>query len=176
MSEVDYSFQGLPLHVLLVHVVLIAVPVVALLLVVLAAWPAARRVLWIPALAASILLVPLGLVTVEAGRWLEARVPAAPLIQAHTAKGEDIVPWLWAVASMGVLVAAWQVTCSILRRRSPDPDTVSPPRSLAIGVGVVLTLAAAAVAVGSIWTVVQIGESGSRAVWEGSFSDTPLER
>ena len=39
-----------------------------------------------------------------------------------------------------------------------------------------LTLAALAVTAGSIWTIVQIGESGSRAVWEGSFSDEPLER
>jgi hypothetical protein len=32
------------------------------------------------------------------------------------------------------------------------------------------------VAAVTTWTIVQIGESGSRAVWEGSFSDEPLER
>jgi hypothetical protein len=40
----------------------------------------------------------------------------------------------------------------------------------------VLALAALVVSAGSTWTLVRIGESGSRAVWEGSFSDEPLER
>ncbi|MFF2369535.1 hypothetical protein [Agromyces sp. NPDC058110] len=184
MDDVEYVFQGLPLHVLLVHAVVIAVPVVALLLVVLGAWPAARRVLWIPALVAAALLLPLGLVTIEAGKWLEARVPEAPLIQAHTAQGEDIVPWLYAVLAVAVLVAAWQVVTLVAGRRAapvttePGGDSSAearPSRAVRLIVGIVLTAIAIGVAAGSIWTVVQIGESGSRAVWEGSFSDTPLE-
>lgn len=188
MGDVDYVFQGLPLHVLLVHAVVIAVPLVAVLLVVLAAWPAARRVLWIPALVAAALLVPLGLVTVEAGEWLEERVPAAPLIQAHTSIGETVVPWLWAVLGVAVLVAAWQVVTLVARRRSASADTPASPtaagapigasvgvsRATNVVVSIVLTLVAIGVAVGAIWTVVLIGESGSRAVWEGSFSETPL--
>ncbi|MET4157898.1 hypothetical protein [Agromyces sp. PvR057] len=184
MDDVDYVFQGLPLHVLLVHAVVIAVPVVALLLVVLAAWPAARRTLWVPALVAAALLVPLGLVTVEAGEWLEERVPEAPLIEAHTSQGEDIVPWLYAVLGVAALVAAWQVVTIVARRRAAasDAETGASLRSAGgvnritgLVVSIVLTLVAIGVAVGAIWTVVQIGESGSRAVWEGSFSDTPLE-
>ncbi|SFR76304.1 hypothetical protein SAMN05428970_2046 [Agromyces sp. CF514] len=173
----DYVFQGLPLHVLLVHAMVIAVPLVAVLLVVLAAWPGARRVLWIPTLIAAALLVPLGLVTIEAGKWLRDRVPDAPLIQAHTSLGESIVPWLYAVLGIAVLVAAWQVVTVVARRRGADSEhAVGARRTTAVVVGIVLTLAAAAVAAGAIWTVVQIGESGSRAVWQGSFSDTPLER
>ncbi|GAA1951012.1 hypothetical protein [Agromyces allii] len=185
MDGVDYVFQGLPLHVLLVHAVVIAVPVIALLLVVLAVWPGARRVLWIPSLVAAVLLVPLGLVTVEAGKWLQARVPEAPLIEAHTAQGEDIVPWLYAVLGVAVLVSAWQVFTMLARRRAAASGSESAPgargaagvsRTATVIVGVVLTLAAVIVAVGAIWTVVRIGESGSRAVWEGSYSDTPLEK
>ena len=48
-------------------------------------------------------------------------------------------------------------------------------RGIRIVVGIVLTLGALAVAAGSSWTIVQIAEAGSRAVWEGSFSDEPLE-
>jgi hypothetical protein len=40
---------------------------------------------------------------------------------------------------------------------------------------VLLIVAAVGVGAGSVWTIVRIGESGSRAVWEGSFSDEPLE-
>lgn len=181
MDDLEYVYDGLPLHVLLVHVVVVAVPAVAVLLVVLAAWPAARRVLWVPALVAAALLVPLGLTTVEAGEWLQERVPEAPLIQEHTAQGEDLVPWLWALGGVAVLVAGWQVVTMVVRRRAhdADPDAAAPPsavgRTTSVVVGVVLTLIAIAVAAGAIWTLVQIGESGSRAVWQGSFSETPLD-
>ena len=41
---------------------------------------------------------------------------------------------------------------------------------------VAVLVAAVTVMAGATWTIVQIGESGSRAVWEGSFSDDPLDR
>ena len=71
MDGFDYTFAGLPLHVLLVHAVIVATPLVALALVFVSAWPAARRVLWLPVLISAALLLPLGLVTIEAGKWLE---------------------------------------------------------------------------------------------------------
>ena len=172
----DYVFADLPLHVLLVHAVLILVPLVGVALVVIAAWPAARRVLWIPVVVAAIALVPLGLITIEAGKWLEDRVPAAPLIQAHTAIGESIVPWLWGLLAVAVLVGAWAVVERMAARRSNGSDAGRPSRGLRIAVNAVLTVAALAVTAGATWTIVQIGESGSRAVWEGSFSDEPLEQ
>ena len=173
----DYSFAGLPLHVLLVHAMLVLTPLVCLALIVVSAWPAARRVLWIPVLIAAAVLLPLGLVTIEAGKWLEARVPEAPLIQEHTAMGEGIIPWLIAILVVAVLVSAWAVIELVARRRAgQDGAPQLPARGIRIAVGVVLTLASLAVAAGTTWTIVQIGESGSRAVWEGSFSDEPLDR
>ncbi|QEO15791.1 hypothetical protein FLP10_16210 [Agromyces intestinalis] len=185
----DYEFAGLPLHVLLVHAVVIGTPVLALLLVVLAAWPAARRVLWIPALVAAIGLVPLALTTIEAGKWLESRVFPSPLVQEHTSMGETIVPWVWALLVVAVAIGAWALVERVARRRavgaaSEDESDASQPesperrpasgRGAAIAAGVVLTVAAVVVGAGATWTIVQIGESGSRAVWEGTFSDEPL--
>ncbi|TYL50702.1 DUF2231 domain-containing protein [Agromyces mariniharenae] len=172
----DYIVDDLPLHVLLVHAVIVLVPLVGLALIVIAAWPAARRVLWLPVLIAAVLLVPLGLVTIEAGKWLQARVPAAPLIEAHTSIGESIVPWLWALLGVAVLVSAWAVIELLAARRSTGTEERRPSRGLRIAVNSVLTVAALAVTAGAGWTVFQIGESGSRAVWEGSFSDEPLEQ
>ncbi|MRG58632.1 hypothetical protein GE115_01910 [Agromyces sp. CFH 90414] len=166
----DYVFQDLPLHVLLVHVVIVATPLLALALVVAGAWPAARRVLWAPCLVGAAVLVPLALVTIEAGKWLEQRVPPAPLIQEHTAQGEDIVPWVIAIAVVAAALAAWSVLELVARRRDR-----SIGRGAVVGASVVLTLAALVVGAGATWTIVQIGESGSRAVWEGGFSDEPLE-
>jgi hypothetical protein len=134
-----------------------------------------RRVLWLPVLIGAVLLLPLGLVTIEAGKWLEQRVPPAPLIQEHTAQGDDIVPWLIALLVVAVLVAAWAVAELVVARRGADSEHRALGRGIRITVGIVLTLAALAVAAGTTWTLVQIGEAGSRAVWEGSFSDEPLE-
>lgn len=175
----EYTVAGLPLHVLLVHAVVVLTPLLGLLLVVLAAWPAARRVLWLPALIAAALLLPLGLVTIEAGKWLEQRVPPAPLIQVHTAQGEDIVPWLIALLVLAVAIAGWSLVERAARRRSADengaPSGTTPSRGIRLAAGVVLTVAALVIAAGSTWTLVQIAEAGSRAVWEGSFSDEPLD-
>jgi hypothetical protein len=170
----DYTFAGLPLHVLLVHALLVLTPLIALALIVIAAWPAARRVLWVPVLIGGVLLLPLGLITIEAGKWLEARVPPAPLIQEHTAQGEDIVPWLITLLVLAVVIASWAVVELVAGRRAPGGGGIG--RGIRIAVSVVLTIAALAVAAGSTWTLVRIGEAGSRAVWEGSFSDEPLER
>lgn len=165
MTPVSYEFAGLPLHVLLVHAVIVLTPLCAVLLVVLAAWPRARRVLWLPALLGTALVLPLGLVTVEAGKWLEARVPPAPLIQDHTSRGESILPWLVALLGVAVAVAAW----ALLERRASAFGT-------RLAVSAVLTVAALAVGTGTVMTLVTIGESGSRAVWEGGFSEDPLGR
>jgi hypothetical protein len=171
----DYTFAGLPLHVLLVHALLVLTPLVALALILIAAWPAARRILWVPVLIGAALLLPLGLTTIEAGKWLEARVPPAPLIQEHTAQGEDIVPWLIALLVLAAVIAAWAVVQLVAARRATSGGP-GIGRGIRIAVSIVLTIAALAVAAGSTWTLIRIGETGSRAVWEGSFSDEPLER
>jgi hypothetical protein len=171
----DYTFAGLPLHVLLVHALIVLTPLIALALILIAAWPAARRILWMPVLIGGVLLLPLGLITIEAGKWLEARVPPAPLIQEHTAQGEDIVPWLITLLVLAVVIAAWAVVELVAARRATSGGT-GIGRGIRIAVSVVLTIAALAVAAGTTWTLVRIGEAGSRAVWEGSFSDEPLER
>ncbi|MFB9309542.1 hypothetical protein BJY17_000997 [Agromyces hippuratus] len=175
----DYTFAGLPLHVLLVHAVVVLTPLLGLLLIVIAAWPAARRVLWLPAFIAAALLLPLGLVTIEAGKWLEQRVPPAPLIQMHTAQGEDIVPWLVALLVLAAAISGWALVERAARRRGAAGDGAAtgaaPSRAIRLAVGAVLTVGALVITAGSTWTLVQIAEAGSRAVWEGSFSDEPLE-
>lgn len=156
---------GLPLHVLLVHFVIVLVPALALSLLLAAVWPAARRVLWIPNLLLAAGLIGLVALTVEAGDWLEDRVPSAPLIEEHADRGEGLMPWIIGLAIVAVLQAAWHL---VLRRRAED-------RRLRLGGMIVLTIAALVVGVGSTWTVVEIGESGTRAVWEGGFSEVPLD-
>ncbi|MRX45057.1 hypothetical protein [Agromyces kandeliae] len=184
MSELfDFQVAGLPMHVLLVHVIVVGVPLLALLLIVLAAWPTARRVLWIPALIGAVLLLGLTWLTVEAGEWLVERVPETPLIEEHADQGDDLLPWVIALVAVAALIgalaiverrAALKVTDAevAVARGVSTPARRSPVR---VVIAILLLVAAIGVGVGAVWTTVRIGEAGSRAVWEGSFSDVPLE-
>lgn len=161
------EINGLPLHILLVHVVVILVPVSAAAAVLSGIWPVARRRLGIvtPLMAlAALIAVP---VTGQAGLWLQARVAPTPLIAAHVALGNTLLPWVIAVFVTSVAQWVW----FLLRSRAGTPRR----RGLAQRVvGLVLLAAVLVASVGSVVQVVQIGESGSRAVWTGRFSETPL--
>jgi len=166
----DFEFNGLPLHVLLVHFVVIVVPVAALCTVLAAAWPAARRRLGIvtPVIALGALIsVP---ITTEAGQWLQARVGHTELVAAHAALGTTLLPW--AVATFLVAAIQWFwfrfVTATEARFASRVPG-----KSARLVITLVLAAAVAVLAVGSVLTVVQIGESGVRAIWTGSFTQSP---
>lgn len=166
----DWQFAGLPLHVLLVHFVVIVVPLAALCTVLAAAWPAARRRLGIvtPLIAfAALVSVP---VTTEAGEWLLARVANTPLIQAHAAIGKSLLPW--AFATFVVAAAQWVWFRYFSAADGRYRHLVARPGTR-LAITILLAAAVLVVAVGSIITVVQIGESGARAIWTGSFTPNP---
>ena len=165
------TINGLPAHVLLVHLVVVLVPVTAVLVVLSAAWPAARLRLGIvtPIVAlATTIVVP---VTTDAGEWLERRVPRDPLVQAHTRLGDELLPW--AVGLLAVAVVVWALHRFGGRFRGSDVDGSGKPRWFTPLV-VVLVVAGVAVAGGSVYQVYRIGDSGAKATWTGGFSPTPL--
>ncbi|MBM7504987.1 hypothetical protein ACFPER_15050 [Agromyces aurantiacus] len=178
----ELQIAGLPLHILLVHVVVVGVPLLAVVLVVLSAWPAARRALWLVTLIAALVLLGLTYLTIESGEWLEDRVAETPLTEQHTGQGEDILPWMIALTVVAALVAALAIVERRERRGRTDAEVAanrgitstvarrSPARS---AIAVLLIVAAVGVGIGSVWTMVLIGDSGARAVWQGSFSDQP---
>ena len=165
-----YSINGLPLHILIVHVVVIVVPIAALVVLVAAVWPRARRWLGLvtPILGiVAALVVPLA---TQAGAWLEDRLRSAPLIEKHAALGDTLWPWTLALAILSVVVYVWY---RVVDKR---PTDAPPSRSVRRLVAIVLAVAAVVVVPTGITLTVLIGESGSRAVWEGSYSDTPVDR
>lgn len=166
----DFELNGLPLHVLLVHFVVIVVPVAALCTLLAAAWPAARRRLGVvtPIIAlAALITVP---ITTEAGEWLQARVGHTELIAAHSALGKTLLPWAAATFVVAVLQWFWLRFVT-----APDARFASrvPGRTARLAITIALAAAVVALAVGSVVTVVQIGESGARAIWTGSFTQNP---
>lgn len=168
--------RGLPAHVLLVHAVVVVVPLAAVLLVVSALWPRARR--WLggatPLTAlAALVLVP---ITTHAGNWLRDRVADTPLVQRHAQLGAQLLPW--AIALFVVACGVWllhrrQVAAPVPVAPAPEHARVDGAASTQMVVQVVAAVLAVAVGVGTIVQVVRIGESGSRAVWQGSFSEQP---
>ena len=154
---IDYQFNGLPVHVLLVHLVVIIVPLAALCLLLSAFWPAARRRLgFVTPLVALVALIAVPFTT-AAGQWLQARVAPTPLIERHTALGPTLLPWVIAVFVVASILWLWYFLAP------------SGPRWLRVSAIIVIDAAVLITAVGSVVTVVLIGESGSASVWTGSF-------
>lgn len=182
------TLAGLPAHILLVHAVVVLVPLTALLIVTVTMWPAARARLTVAtAVVAVVTLVSVPLAT-DAGEWLERRVTRTALLETHTQLGDTMLPWAIALTVVALAVLTREVltgraarrgegrTAALASEEGPGsaragtslarPDTERGGRSVSLLLAVVAVL----VAVGSVVTVYRIGESGSRAVWTGQFS------
>jgi hypothetical protein len=164
----DWEFNGLPLHVLIVHAVVIVVPLAALCAVLTAFWPAVRRRLGIvtPLIAlAALVLVPLA---VQAGEWLQSRlVTITPLLGAHTSLGGTLLPWVIVLFLVAALQWVWYRYSNGDGARS---TSVLRSRTGRLIVTVIIDLVVVVSAVGAVVTVALIGESGSRAVWTDLFT------
>lgn len=189
------EIDGLPAHVLIVHAVVVLIPAAALCVLLSAWWPRARRWLGVLTPIAALAALALVPVTTNAGEWLAERLGATPLIARHEELGEQMIWWvggLFAVALVQWAWHRWYADAPARSRTERDSELVgagSPAAGAAerleldgrsnrgAGTGtrgtvvsVLIGLVATAVAVGSVVHVVRVGESGSRAVWEGSYS------
>ena len=166
--NLEWELNGLPVHVLIVHAVVIVVPLAALCALLTAFWPAARRRLGIvtPLIAlAALVLVPLA---VQAGEWLQSRlVNVTPLLGAHTALGETMLPWVIALFLAATLQWFWYRYVAAEGARFASALPSSAGRLVAT---VVLDVIVVVSALGSVVVVALIGESGSRAVWTDLFT------
>jgi len=165
------EFNGLPLHALLVHVVIVFVPLAALVALLSGLWAPVRHRLGVlpPVLALlAVIVVP---INVQAGEWLFARVVASEQVQQHAVLGRTLLPW-----SLALLVACslhwWWHRRAVVADPAPRRRPGSLPRAVT---AVVLAAAVVATALGSLVTVVRIGESGTAAVWRDTYSPEPIE-
>jgi hypothetical protein len=150
------TFRGLPLHPLVVHAVVVLLPLTALCVVLHAVWPAAARRLGVVTPLLGIVCVILVPIATSSGESLAdtfgPQLP--PLVARHKELAERMLPWTIALAVMAI--ALWAV--------GRWGRTLSAGRWLALGVSVLALVAA----VGTAYTVVQVGEAGARAVWSTS--------
>jgi uncharacterized membrane protein len=162
-----YNVDGLPLHVLVVHFVIVLVPLTALCVILAAVWPAVRRRLGVALALLGVAIIALVPLTTEAGEWLMQRVAPTPLISEHTAYGNALWPWSLSLGILGIATWLWYLLLD--RRRSRR----GPSAGVRHTVTVIIAVLAIGIGVGATWQTILAGESGSRAVWEGSFSETP---
>ncbi|WP_144784905.1 DUF2231 domain-containing protein [Microbacterium sp. BH-3-3-3] len=164
-----WQIAGLPAHPLLVHAVVVLIPLAAVMVIVGSVWPAARRKLGVltPLVAAvALVFVPLAK---EAGEALERQVPGSAALEVHTELGDQLFPW-----AIGLfVVAAGQWVWFRMRARKPSGDT----RSTAARVSTIaIAVVAIGVSVGTTVSVVQVGDSGARAVWSGQSGTSSTEK
>ena len=153
---------GLPLHPLIVHAVVVLTPLTVLALLLGTFWPAARRRLGIVTTLAALLVLVLVPVTVAAGKSLAAALGPIPAVARHQAFGEMLLPWVIGLFVVAATQWAWY--------RFGDENVRRDRPGVARGVVIALGAAAVIVGIGTLVTVVLIGDSGARAVWGGLLS------
>jgi hypothetical protein len=150
---------GLPAHILLVHAVVVLAPIAGLAAIIYAVAPRWWSYLAWPLGVLSLGLVPLSLLTAQAGEQLEKAVPASALVHEHALQGDVLK-----VASVifFVLVAAMlAVTYEPFTRRL---SILGGLRRNRIVRGILLICAAAAGAY-FIYQSILTGHSGAASVW-----------
>ena len=155
MNEV----AGLPTHVLLVHAVIVLLPLAALAVVLSALWPAARRRLGLATPVLAVVAAVLVPVTANAGEWLLPRVGGPPSAIEHAELGRTLWWWSTALALVALVQYLWH------RYQARRPEGAGGPRWITA----VLLIAALGVSVGTTVRTVQVGDSGSRSVWEEAY-------
>lgn len=141
------TFQGLPVHALIVHATVVLLPLMCLVTVLVAVRPRLREryAWWV--LAADVLLVPLTFATKQSGERLEERVGTNPAILHHAQLGNQLMYFV-----IGLAVAALVV--ALLKDRGGSASMGATALS---AVAAVLLL---------VW-VVRAGHAGAEAVWSG---------
>ena len=154
------TFQGLPVHALLVHFIVVLAPLTAALAILCAVWPAARqRLVWL-VLALAVAITGLTPLTTNSGEWLESHIEKSELVEKHAEMGDTMVYF-----ALALLVAAVLLVIAHLRSHRGKPLTTA--LSGVIAAFVVLASVATAV------QVFRIGHSGAQSVWGDALETAP---
>lgn len=151
------TFNGLPLHPMLVHFVVVLAPLTAVLAILCALWPAARqRLTWLVLVLAAVTAALTPMAT-ESGEWLEHHIDKSELVEKHAEMGETLIYF-----ALALLVAA--VLLAVVHVRAHRGTPLSTALSAVITVFVVVT------ALATVAQVVRIGHSGAASVWNDALN------
>ena len=145
---------GLPTHILLIHAAVVGIPLACLVVIVVAARPSWRRKFGLWAAILAVLVTGLTYLTQLAGTALfnhASYLQQLKSVQQHRSMGQTLV---YFVGAMAVLMIAVVVA---------DRAGYAEHHSVMVTI-TAITIAASAVC---LVRVVQVGDSGARAVWGG---------
>ena len=150
---------GLPAHILLIHAVVVLAPIAGLGAIVYAAAPRWRGYLAWPLGLLSLGLVPVSLLTAQAGEQLEKTRPSSAMIRVHAQQGDvlKIVSVVFFVVVAAMIVVSYEP----IGRRFAFLGSLRTNR----GVGIALLVAGAAVGAFFIYQSIITGHSGATSVW-----------
>jgi glucan phosphoethanolaminetransferase (alkaline phosphatase superfamily) len=153
------TVNGLPAHILLNHFVVVLGPLTAILAIMCALWPAARRrLIWLVLVLSVITLIVTPLTT-SSGAWLMGKVGAPPPVRVHAELGETMIYFVACLMAALILLAAVHI-------RQARGRTVRLALHAVVGVLVI------AAAVATLVQTYRIGDSGARAAWGNTASDS----
>lgn len=154
-----FEIGGLPAHILLIHAVVVLAPIAGLGAIAYAVVPRWRSYLAWPLGALSLALVPVSLLTAQAGEQLQEARPASALVHEHAQQGDV----LKAVSVLFFLVVAAMLVVSF----EPIGSRVAFLGGLRQNrvIRVVLLTAGVAAGVFFIYQSVVTGHSGAASVW-----------
>ena len=161
------EIAGLPAHILLIHGVVVLAPLAGLAAIVYGVWRAAQQYLAWPLGVLALGLVPLTLVTAQAGEQLEKARPASQLLHEHVEQG-DVLKYL-AVAFFAVTAVMLAVTYEPFARRLERLGSLGFIGRLGGSRGVRIALLTAEAVAGAvlIYQSIITGHSGAASVWAG---------
>ncbi|MCB5293533.1 hypothetical protein [Arthrobacter sp. SO3] len=153
------EIAGLPAHILLIHAVVVLAPIAGLAAIVYAAAPRLRSYLAWPLGGLSLGLVPVSLLTAQAGEQLQKARPASALIHEHAEQG-DVLKAV-SVVFFVVIAATLIVSYEPIGRRFAFLGHLRTNRAVRIAL---LAVAAAAGAF-FVYQSIITGHSGAASVW-----------
>jgi hypothetical protein len=169
------TFNGLPLHALVVHVVVVLLPLSALCAILIAVVPRWRQRFGIPVALLTIVAVASVPVATHSGQNLLLRRnqtfgpgddAEAGLMDQHSKLGVQLLPW---ALVLGIAVIILVGVPLVLRQPT---DSFGRQSTLMRGIGVVAAVAVLVGAVGSTVMVYRIGDKGAHAVWQKTITNS----
>jgi hypothetical protein len=150
---------GLPAHILLVHAVVVLGPIAGLAAIVYAVAARWRRYLAWPLGVLALVLVPISVVTAQAGEQLQQARPATAMIQAHAQQGDvlKIVSVFFFVIVAAMIVASYEP----IGRRFSFLGRLRENRVVRL----VLLVAGALIGAFFVYQSIITGHSGASSVW-----------
>ena len=140
------TFQGLPLHALIVHATVVLLPLMCLLTVLVAVRPRLREKYAWWTFAGDVAAIVLTWVTIRSGEDFYSHLSANPLIARHEQLGKQLIWFVIPLAITALIVAL-----------STGKGPIAHAGTALSAVAAVLVL---------IW-VVRVGHAGAEAVWQG---------